>query len=190
MGVVDLDRDGHKDLIVTEGWWKNPGDPKQEEWEWRPAPFGEACAHMYIYDFDNDGDMDIVSSSAHNYGVWWHEQGKNEAGEMTWTTHTIYNSLSQTHSLCFQDMNADGLPDLVTGKRFFAHNGNDPGGRHPVFLYWFEYRLEESGPVWIPHQIDDDSGVGTNFEVDDIDGDGKPDIATSNKKGTFVFLQK
>jgi hypothetical protein len=37
--------------------------------------------------------------------------------------------------------------------------------------------------------IDDDSGVGTQFEIADMNGDGKPDIATSNKKGVYVFLQ-
>jgi len=25
------------------------------------------------------------------------------------------------------DINGDGKPDILTGKRFMAHNGNDPG---------------------------------------------------------------
>ena len=43
--------------------------------------------------------------------------------------------------------------------------------------------------MWIPHQIDNDSGVGTQFEVADVNGDGLLDIATSNKKGTNYFEQ-
>ena len=40
------------------------------------------------------------------------------------------------------------------------------------------------------HVIDNDSGVGTQFEVTDLNGDGRPDIVTSNKKGVHIFLQR
>ena len=35
--------------------------------------------------------------------------------------HLIDDSFAQSHSLVLADMNGDGLPDLVTGKRFWAH---------------------------------------------------------------------
>ena len=58
-------------------------------------------------------------------------------------------------------------------------------------LYWFELRRPKKGTVeFVPHKIDDDSGVGTQFVVTDFNGDSKPDIVTSNKKGVRVFLQK
>ena len=51
-------------------------------------------------------------------------------------------------------------------------------------------RRPQKGKVeFIPHKIDDDSGVGTQFEVTDMNKDGKWDIVTSNKKGVHVFLQ-
>jgi len=37
--------------------------------------------------------------------------------------------------------------------------------------------------------IDDASGVGTQFQVADVNGDGLPDIAIANKKGIFYFEQ-
>jgi hypothetical protein len=41
----------------------------------------------------------------------------------------------------------------------------------------------------VPHKIDDDSGIGTQFWVGDFNGDKLPDIVISNKKGVFVFEQ-
>jgi hypothetical protein len=45
-------------------------------------------------------------------------------------------------------------------------------------------------PEFVFHKLDDDSGIGTQFTVFDINGDGALDIAISNKKGTFVLLQE
>ena len=38
--------------------------------------------------------------------------------------------------------------------------------------------------------IDDNSGVGTQFTVEDLNGDGAPDIVIGNKKGNFIFLNR
>jgi hypothetical protein len=37
--------------------------------------------------------------------------------------------------------------------------------------------------------IDDQSGIGTQFVVADLNGDGLLDIVTANKKGVFLFEQ-
>jgi hypothetical protein len=187
LGVGDVNQDGRLDVLIKEGWWEAPEDRRDPDWTFHPANFGEDCAHMYVYDFDDDGDMDVVSSSAHKYGIWWHEQGQAPDGKPTWTQHEIFMTVSQTHSMHFKDMDADGDPDLVTGKRFFAHQGNDPGGKEPVLLYWFEFARKAGKPTWTPHLINEGTGVGTQFEVADITGNGKYDIITSNKKGTHIL---
>lgn len=187
LGVGDMNKDGRKDIIIRQGWWEAPENPKSTDWTFHPAALGDDCADMYAYDVDDDGDMDVISCSAHKYGLWWHEQGQDAEGKATWKTHTIYDKFSQSHALQFADMNGDGLPDLITGKRFWAHNGHDPGEKEPAVLYWFEFSRKDGKPNWTPHLVDDDSGIGTQFVVVDINGDKRPDIVTSNKKGTFVL---
>ncbi len=187
LGWGDVNKDGRNDVIIKTGWWESPKNVKDADWKFHPANFGEDCANMFVYDVDKDGDQDVISSSAHNYGIWWHEQ-KQQGKETNWVTHEISKSFSQSHSLAFKNINADGHPDLITGKRYFAHNGKDPGAFEPAVLIWFEY-LPGKIAKWIPHEIDNNSGVGNNFVVSDINKDGLPDIVTSNKKGVFFFKQ-
>lgn len=87
------------------------------------------------------------------------------------------------------DINGDGYPDLITGKRYFAHNEKDPGALDPAVLYWFEFKAGKT-PSWTPHLIDNDSGVGLQVVVKDMNRDGLPDIVICNKKGLFFFEQK
>src|SRR3546814_19868356 len=79
---------------------------------------------MVTWEFDEDGDLDVISASAHRFGIWWHEQGAD--GPDNWKTHEISKALSQTHAAAFTDLNKDGHPDLITGMRYFAHLGKDP----------------------------------------------------------------
>lgn len=183
LGWGDVNADGRNDIIIKSGWWESPADVKTADWTFHPADLGADCANMFVLDADEDGDADIISSSAHNYGLWWHEQ--HDSG---WTTHEISKQFSQSHALAMEDMNGDGHPDLITGKRYFAHNGKDPGAQEPAVLYWFEYKPGKT-PRWIAHEIDNNSGIGNRFVVADMNKDGLPDIITSNKKGVHFFEQ-
>jgi len=60
-------------------------------------------------------------------------------------------------------------------------------------LYWFKLvrDLKTKQAEFIPHLIDDNSGVGMQVAVGHLQGNVKRnDIAISNKKGTFVFINK
>jgi hypothetical protein len=181
LGVGDVDRDGRSDVLIPHGWWKATAD---KEWPFRPLNFGQTCAHLHVFDVDGDGDNDILASSAHKYGLWWLEQSPQG-----FTTHEIDKSVSETHSLCLADINSDGLPDLVTGKRFWSHHTAEPGSGDPAVVMWWELSRQDGRPRWTPHIVDNDSGVGTQFEVSDLNGDGLLDIVTANKKGARFFLQ-
>lgn len=188
LGFGDMNMDGRKDVIVTKGWWETPKDPTQPDWIFHPADLGEDAAQIYAIDIDGDGDMDLISSSAHNYGIWWHEQFIDKLGGISYIHHEISKAFSESHGLVMTDINGDGFPDLVTGKRYFAHNEKDPGALEPAVLYWFELKPGRP-PVWISHLIDVNSGVGLLPVVADMNQDGLPDIITANKKGVYIFEQ-
>jgi len=190
LGWGDINGDGNKDVMIRGGWWEAPKDIKASPWIFHEADLGESCAQMLTYDFDNDGDTDVVSSSAHDYGVWWYEQVFDKDKKSSFITHTIDSTFSESHSLVLEDINQDGLPDLITGKRFFAHQGKGPGGMEPAVLYWFELLKDgKQKPVWVKHLIDDNSGVGIQFVSEDVNKDGLLDIVIANKNGVFYFEQ-
>jgi hypothetical protein len=192
LGVGDVNGDGRMDVICTAGWWEQPERDDGKPWKFHAANLGDACADMYACDLDGDGKADVISSSAHNFGIWWYQQRPGRNSDPAFLRHDLFPRLfSQSHALHFVDINGDGLKDLVTGKRWWAHGPKgDAAPNDPAVLYWFEATKSRNGITrFVPHEIDHDSGIGTQFAVQDVNGDKLPDIAVSNKKGVYLFEQ-
>ncbi|HXG09241.1 MAG TPA: VCBS repeat-containing protein [Gemmataceae bacterium] len=203
LGVGDINGDGRLDVMCTSaglrdpkkgtgGWWEQPARDDGRPWKFHPAPFHDAVADMHTLDIDGDGRADVVSSSAHQYGIWWHQQRPGKDGSPDFLRRDLFPRLvSQTHALHLVDINGDGLKDLVTGKRWWAHGPKgDADPNAPAKIYWFEARRGSDGLItFTPHEIDDDSGIGTQFVVADFNGDRLLDVVVSNKKGTFLIEQ-
>jgi hypothetical protein len=200
IGVCDVDKDGKQDIIIPHGWWHHPDTLNAGPWKFRPLTLTKdgtgssfSSADIYADDLDEDGDNDLMLSSAHGRGIWWFENvGSNL--EPKYAYHLISDTFTQTHALNYADINGDGTKDLITGKRFYAHGpGGDEDPSGEVVMYWFEIQKTKGAPPkFIPHKIEEgkDTGVGTQFQVIDFNGDKKLDIVLSNKKGVNVLIQK
>ncbi len=189
IGFGDVNKDGINDVTVMEGWFEGKKDPKEGNWVFHIANLGEPCSHMQIMDVNGDGKNDVVSASAHSMGVWWHEQITDVKGRLYFVSHLMSKTTAQTHSSIMADLNGDGRKDYITGKRFLAHHGHDPGDSDPPVLLWFEFNSAKQ-PYYTEHIIDSDSGSGLNITVKDMNGDTKPDIVVANKHGVYLFENK
>jgi hypothetical protein len=194
LGVGDINGDGRNDVMCANGWWEQPqkADGKTP-WKFHKADLGPACADMFAYDMDGDGKADVITTSAHQFGIWWHKQrpGKTESDPTFQRIELFPKMISETHAAHFVDIDGDGRPDLVTGKRWWSHGRAEPGSDGPAAIYWFKNSRGPDGIAqFTPMLIDDDSGIGTQFVVADINGDGLLDIVSSNKKGVRVIVQE
>lgn len=200
IGFGDVNDDGFRDVLSKDGWWENPGQPTGSTWIFHPAAFsGPGGAQMYAIDLDGDKISEVVTSlAAHAYGLAVYKKRPGEK-EYQWDRIDIMTdkaetsptglAISQLHAVAIADMDGDGKPDILTGKRFWAHNGNDPGENELPMLVWFKPIAVAGGLKFEPHVIDEDSGVGTQVSVEDIDGDGKLDVLSSSKRGVHILLQ-
>ncbi len=182
IGFGDIDKDGFNDVVIREGWFKGKADKSSGDWVFHSTNLGEPCSHMQVLDVNGDGKNDVVSASAHKLGIWWHEQLDNQ----DFTTHVISTTTAQTHSSLMADLNGDGSKDYVTGKRFLAHNGRDPGDSDAPYLLWIEFTPGKQ-PYFKEHVIDNDSGAGLNIAIRDMNKDQTLDIVVANKNGVFLF---
>jgi hypothetical protein len=211
-GLGDVNMDGRVDIVTPVGWYEQPKRATDKPWafhadyQFEPAKGrgGSGSHPILVYDVDEDGLNDILIGSAHAYGLAWLKQKAEGAGKRTFETRWIETDFSQVHTLALGDLNGDGKPDLVTGKRLFAHHGADIGAFEPLYAFWYDIqggRFErhilsfshlpcypaEGGINPPPNFV---VSVGMKLNIADMNKDGRNDVIIAGKGGLYVFYNE
>ncbi|MCY7356859.1 MAG: VCBS repeat-containing protein [Rudanella sp.] len=187
IGFGDINGDGKGDFIIPKGWVENMGN---EGWKHHQEfDLGTASIPIIVTDLNADKLADLIVGQGHGYGLHWYEQKKGSDGKRTWIKHVIDEKNSQYHSMEWADIDGDNRPDLITGKRFRAHNDGDPGCYDEVGLYYFTW----DGKAFTKHTISYGpagvgKGTGLYFALHDLRGTGRKDIIVAGKDGLTVFF--
>src|ERR1700677_177182 len=213
IGVGDINGDGRMDIVNPYGWWEQPAPgSNQESWTYHPEVFARygrgmmGGSVMAVYDVNGDGLNDVVTSlNAHAWGLAWFEQKRDAQGKISFVEHMVMDdfstknaggvTFSELHGSTFADVDGDGIPDFIVGKRYFSHldTNLDPDPRDSPVPYWYKTVHDPKAPggaQLIPHLIDNHSVSGSDVLAMDLNQDGAMDIVTATRFGTFIYWGK
>ena len=210
----DINGDGRMDIVDPYGWFEQPpAGSSQKLWTYHPEAFGRWTGHaspggaeIAVYDVNGDGLNDVVTvMQAHGWGLAWFEQKRDGAGKISFVEHTISGdfsaknpggaTVSEMHGTGFADVDGDGIPDFIAGKRYWSHldDYTDPDAYGPPLLYWYRTVRNPKAPggaEFVPELVHNRSGAGNAVLAVDLNGDGAMDIVTTTDRGTFIFWGK
>ena len=213
IGVGDINGDGRLDIVNPYGWWEQPAaGSNQETWTYHPEVFGRygrgimGGSVMAVYDVNGDGLNDVVTVlNPHGWGMAWFEQKRDAQGQISFVKHMIMDdfstsnagnvAFSEPHGTTFADVDGDGVPDFIVGKRYWSHLDTyldpDPYGQPVLYVYkTVRNPKAPGGAEFVPELIDSHTGVGSDVLAVDLNNDGATDIVTATRFGTFIYWGK
>ena len=210
IGTGDINGDGRIDIVGAYGWWEQPAQNGPDtKWKDHPAPFGRwgrtsaGGSKIAVYDVNGDGLPDVVTTmQAHGWGITWFEQKRSASGEITFVPHVVMGRTPQEsaggvvftepHASTIADVDGDGIPDFVVGKRYWSHLDDfydpDPYGAPVLYVYrTIRDKKAPGGARFEPELVHNYSGGGSDVLAVDLNGDGVMDLVTSTRSGTYIF---
>jgi len=194
-GFGDINGDGHEDIVFMQGWYERPAkNALGQSWKWhKDFTLPHASCPILVKDLNGDGRNDLIWGDGHNYGLYWHEQLEPRAdGTTAWKHHLIDKKISQLHALAWDDLNNDGKPEIITGKRYYAHSGKDRGAEDEIVIASFQPGMDENGKVSFKKEVlhTGQAGTGLYIQIADLNEDGNKEIIVPGKSGTHILWNK
>jgi len=209
--VVDIDGDGHLDIVVPRDdhsdlnppgsmqWYRNPGNlaatPNQAWTKYTieanvPDAFHQG--DLETSDVDGDGKLDIVvrSLGVNRFVIYFQNNARSSAAN-AWTKVRI-NSPHPREGLVLGDLDGNSRTDII-GNGFILFAPNNPRACTDANP---SDGIDRCMASWLTKTFDanyfnaNQSGLNnsTKGEVFDMDGDGRLDILQSSAEGNAVYL--
>ena len=193
LGCGDIAGHGRMDFVFAKGWLEAPANPWKDKWVLHDdfdSGRWDASVPILVTDVNGDGVNDLILGRAHGYGLDWWEQKRTGKGR-TWIKHPIDPCHAQYHDLQWADIDLCGKPELVTGKRYRAHCGNDVGEYDELGMYYFKWTGESFAKQVIAYgPLGVGKGCGIQFALADLRRTGRLDIVAPGKDGLVIFYNE
>lgn len=150
--------------------------------DWKPVTLhdGVAAIHSEVMDADGDGDPDFIGARYSPGLIYWLERPASPLRD-PWRYRVVDDAaaggVNGIHGLMTGDVDRDGRLDLIG-------NSGQPKGSFPNSLAWFRVpRDPRAAARWgrCVFANGDAAGLSHYIGFGDVNGDGRPDIASAAK---------
>ena len=169
LAALDVDGDGWIDLVCSGVWYRNPGRPREREFERLVFDGNAAGAHdIVVADIDGDGKPDVVMMGDERTklnALCWYSIPSDP--KQPWTRHLIGPPVHGAITPAgVSDLDGDGDLDVVRADTWFE-NKDGKGGE------WVAHKnipMGRKGPF----------GICVRTAIIDLDGDGKKEVVIAD----------
>jgi hypothetical protein len=188
--MVDLDGDGKTDAVTAcqEGVFllRRVADGKivrQQLGMGAPgpdAPQQRGAGEVKVGRFKDKTSFIVTVEPMHGNAVVVYT--RPAAGENLWNRHVLDESLKRGHAVWVADVDHDETDELIIGH---SDKGTGEVAGPGIYVYHAD---DESGNSWTKHVVDDGGIATEDLIVDDLNGDGWPDIVAGGRATLNVKL--
>ncbi|MHC4559862.1 MAG: FG-GAP repeat domain-containing protein, partial [Planctomycetota bacterium] len=170
LDIGDIDRDGNVDIAFSNGWYEAPDEPGGN-WIWHEVTNKYGISNTLLRNLDTDEDLDLIASAGHHgKGVFWFECPINPKSDK-WIEHEVDSAIFHPEGLAVLDLDLDGDYEIVTCDLNF-----DRWTEQVHHIYVYENTGSRRSPFWGKRNISGNSYASHQFQLVDINLDGRMDI--------------